>query len=315
MLLSDGDHIYAVIKGFAVNNDGSAKVGYTAPSVDGQAQGHRDGASRGRCAIPSRSRYIEAHGTATPLGDPIEFAALNRAFRAADQSQGLLCLGTAKMNVGHLDIAAGVTGLINAVQALGSRATAARHPFQAPNPNIDLANSPFYVNTQLSPWEARHHPRRAGVSAFGVGGTNAHVVLEEAPDVDRPRPASCRPSAGAVGPDRDGPRDRPPTNLAEHLKAHPEVDLDSVAFTLQAGRRCVRPSRAVVCADRDDAIRVLEDARPPSASSLRVHDGRDRHASSSCSLAKARNTVDMGAGLYRRGRPVPRRRRYLLRRS
>lgn len=252
--LVDGDHVYAVIKGFAVNNDGSTKVGFTAPSVDGQAQ--VIALAQALAGVPPETiGYLEAHGTATPLGDPIEFTAATRAFRAGTQAKQFCAIGTVKRNVGHLEMAAGVTGLIAAAQALAHRQLPPAEGFEAPNPNIDLAGSPFYVNTRLTEWEAGPTPRRAGVSSFGVGGTNAHVVLEEAPPVPvpTPRPAhllvlSAR-SAAAL--------DRATNNLAAHLKDHPDIDLGSVAYTLQAGRRAFDHRRTVVCADAADAVRAL----------------------------------------------------------
>src|SRR5215831_12959951 len=178
--IADGDRVYAVVRGLAVNNDGAAKVGYAAPSVEGQAEviamAH---AAAG--VSPETISYVEAHGTGTPLGDPIEVAALTQAFRAGTQSKNFCAIGAVKSNVGHLDVAAGVTGFIKTVLALHHKTLPATLHFEQPNPRLDLANSPFYVNTKLSQWKNGSFPRRAGVSAFGVGGTNAHVVLEEAP--------------------------------------------------------------------------------------------------------------------------------------
>ncbi|QJW98083.1 non-ribosomal peptide synthetase/type I polyketide synthase [Frigoriglobus tundricola] len=254
--LADRDHIYAVIKGFAVNNDGSSKVGFTAPSVDGQA-GVIALAQALAGVEPRTVGYLEAHGTATPLGDPIEFTALERVFGAETAEKQFCALGTVKGNVGHLEMAAGVTGLITATQALAHRQLPPLRDFEAPNPNIDLADSPFYVNSRVTEWPAGPAPRRAGVSAFGVGGTNAHVVLEEAPPVPAPapRPAhllllSAR-SADAL--------DRATDNLVAHLKAHPGADLGSVAYTLQVGRRAFGHRRIVACTDVADAVRTLQD--------------------------------------------------------
>ena len=177
--LRDGDQIYAVIRGFAVNNDGSAKVGYTAPSVEGQARVIAL-AQEAAGVDPETIGYIEAHGTGTPLGDPIELAALTQAFRGRTKAKGFCAVGTAKTNVGHLDIAAGVTGLIHATHIVRHGVFPPTLHFKQPNPKFDLESSPFYVNAKRSEWKTET-PRRAGVSAFGVGGTNAHVVLEQAP--------------------------------------------------------------------------------------------------------------------------------------
>ncbi len=179
--LADGDTIHAVIKGSALNNDGAAKVGYTAPSIDGQAEVIL--AAQAMAEVPPDSiGYIEAHGTGTTLGDPIEIAALTQAFRAGGSTAtGHCAIGSVKTNIGHLDAAAGVAGLIKAVMALKHRTLPPSLNFKRPNPQIDFATSPFYVNTEARPWPAGETPRRAGVSSFGMGGTNVHVVLQEAP--------------------------------------------------------------------------------------------------------------------------------------
>ncbi|WP_337886323.1 polyketide synthase, partial [Fischerella thermalis] len=180
--LADRDYIHAVIKGSAINNDGSLKVGYTAPSVDGQREVILEALALAGVE-PETITYIETHGTGTPLGDPIEIAALTQAFRRSSDKKGFCAIGSAKTNVGHLNTAAGVTGLIKTVQALKNKQIPPSLHFQQPNPQIDFANSPFYVNTKLTEWKTDGTPRRAGVSSFGIGGTNAHVILEEAPVV------------------------------------------------------------------------------------------------------------------------------------
>ncbi len=186
--LDDGDTIYAVIKGAGMNNDGAAKVSFTAPSVDGHAS--VIALAQALAGIdPQTISYVEAHGTATPLGDPIEIAGLTQAFRAGGASESGYCaIGSVKSNVGHLDAAAGVTGLIKTALALHHKTIPPSLHFTAPNPKLDLDSSPFRVVTSLQAWEPpAGSPRRAGVSSFGVGGTNAHVVLEEAPAGPRPR--------------------------------------------------------------------------------------------------------------------------------
>lgn len=253
--LSDGDPIRAVIRGFAVNNDGSGKVGYTAPSVDGQAAVVAM-AHTAAGVDPETITYLESHGTATPLGDPIEFAALVRAFRTQTQAKNFCALGAVKAHVGHLEAAAGVTGLISAVQALVHEQLPPVIGFESPNPNIDLENSPFYVNTRLAPWNRGQTPRRAGVSSFGVGGTNAHIVLEESPPVELSR--SSRPGQLLILSARsDAALDEVTRNLTEHMKSHPDTDLASVAYTLQTGRRAFEHRRSVACVDVADAIQVL----------------------------------------------------------
>ncbi|MFC2146278.1 beta-ketoacyl synthase N-terminal-like domain-containing protein, partial [Acidobacteriota bacterium] len=176
--LADGDHIEAVIKGTFVNNDGVRKVGYTAPSVEGQAEVIR-AAQRTAGVEIETIRYVETHGTGTPLGDPVEIEALKLAFDTAGKQY--CALGSVKSNVGHLDAAAGAAGLIKTILSLKHGMIPPSLHFETPNPGIDFENSPFYVSTGLHPWPRSQHPRRAGVSSFGIGGTNVHVVLEEAP--------------------------------------------------------------------------------------------------------------------------------------
>ncbi|HEY7419610.1 MAG TPA: polyketide synthase, partial [Ktedonobacteraceae bacterium] len=178
--LKAGDSIIAVVRGSAINNDGSHKVGFTAPSIEGQAAVITEAQNVAQVDADSLS-YIEAHGTATPLGDPIEVLALNRAFRRQTTRSGFCALGSVKTNIGHVDVAAGVAGLIKTLLALKYRQIPPSLHFHVANPHIDFAQSPFYVNTQLIDWPVGPTPRRAGVSSFGIGGTNAHVILEEAP--------------------------------------------------------------------------------------------------------------------------------------
>jgi acyl transferase domain-containing protein/acyl carrier protein len=179
--LRDGDCIDAIVKGSAINNDGATKVGFTAPSVEGQARAISEALAIAEVSLESIG-YVEAHGTATPLGDPIEIAALSLAFSSQKLPAASCAIGSVKSNVGHLDSAAGVCGFIKTVLALKHAQVPPSLHCSTPNPNIDFGRTPFYVNTGLRPWPTRcDQPRRAGVSSFGIGGTNAHVVLEEAP--------------------------------------------------------------------------------------------------------------------------------------
>ncbi|WP_437675093.1 type I polyketide synthase [Sorangium sp. So ce131] len=256
--LADRDAIVAVIKGSAVNNDGRAKVGYTAPRVEGQASAIR--AAHVAAGVDAGSiTYVEAHGTGTPLGDPIEIAALTEAFRASSDRKGFCAVGSVKTNIGHLDAAAGVAGLIKAALSLAHRRIPPSLHFREQNPAIDFASSPFYVATELAEWAPSESPRRAGVSSFGLGGTNAHVVLEEAPPVpaaeDAGRPCellvlSARSSASL---------ERLTDALAQHLEARVDLDLADVAHTLQLGRRAFAHRRAVACRTREEAARALRD--------------------------------------------------------
>ncbi|MBW4435397.1 MAG: amino acid adenylation domain-containing protein [Pelatocladus maniniholoensis HA4357-MV3] len=258
--IADGDYIHGVIKGSAVNNDGSLKVGYTAPSVDGQRQVILEALTLAGVE-PETVTYVETHGTGTILGDPIEIKALTQAFRSSTNKKGFCAIGSVKTNVGHLDTAAGVTGLIKTVLALKHKQIPPSLHFQQPNPQIDFANSPFYVNTTLSEWKSNGTPRRAGVSSFGIGGTNAHVILEEAP----PTPASSlsRPwQLLLLCAKTDSALETATTNLVTYLKQHPDSNLADVAYTLQVGRREFEHRRMLLCQNFDDAVAILENLDP-----------------------------------------------------
>jgi amino acid adenylation domain-containing protein/non-ribosomal peptide synthase protein (TIGR01720 family) len=269
---ADGDTILAVIKGAALNNDGALKVGYTAPSVDCQSEVIAL-AQAAAAVAPETITYIEAHGTGTPLGDPIEVAALTRAFRAGTTKRGFCALGSVKTNVGHLDTAAGVAGLIKTVLALRHRLIPPSLHFQEPNPQIDFAASPFYVNTRLAEWKSDGTPRRAGVSSFGIGGTNAHVVLEEAPTaISSPsRPCHLLPISAKT----PAALDAAAANLADWLKRHDPINLADAAYTLAMGRKPFAHRRMVVCRNREEAIRRLDDADQHAAASS-SHELKDR---------------------------------------
>ncbi|OUL18005.1 type I polyketide synthase [Nostoc sp. 106C] len=256
--IADGDTIHAVIKGFALNNDGSMKVGYTAPSVDGQAEVIAQALAMAE-VDPESVSYIEAHGTGTPLGDPIEIAALTKAFRASTQKKNFCAIGSVKTNIGHLDTAAGVTGLIKTVQALKHQALPPSLHFETPNPKIDFANSPFYVNNQLSEWHENVSPRRAGVSSFGIGGTNAHVVLEEAPKQVKSQKSKVKRECLllCLSAKSEFAFNTATDNLIEHLKQHPELNLTDVAYTLAVGRKAFNHRRIVVCSDSQEAVTAL----------------------------------------------------------
>ncbi|MBM9509329.1 type I polyketide synthase [Actinacidiphila acididurans] len=259
---AEGDGVDAVILASAVNNDGSLKAGYTAPSVDGQAEVIAEALALAD-VDPATVGYVETHGTGTPLGDPIEIAALSRAFRAGTQETGYCAIGSVKSNVGHLDAAAGVTGLIKTVLALKHEAIPPTLHCERPNPGLELETSPFYVNTELRAWPRKEEPRRAGVSSFGIGGTNVHVVLEEAPDgppavTPEDRTATAEPavrllplsakSATALA--------EAAARLADHLEAEPDVPLAAVAQAL--ARRARFPHRrAAVARSTEEAVTAL----------------------------------------------------------
>ncbi|MBD2592896.1 SDR family NAD(P)-dependent oxidoreductase [Nostoc spongiaeforme FACHB-130] len=262
--IADGDHIYAVIKGSAINNDGSGKISYTAPSVNGQAQVIAEALSLADVP-PETISYIETHGSGTVLGDPIEITALTSVFRESTDKKQFCAIGSLKTNIGHLDAAAGVTSLIKTALALKHQQIPPSLHFAEPNPNIDFANSPFYVNTKLTDWQNTHTPRRAGVSSLGIGGTNAHVILEAAP-VWEEQGAGSREQGRkyqllVLSAKTASALEKATTNLADYLQAHPNLNLADVAYTLQVGRRTFDYRRAVVCRDIVDAIAALENSQ------------------------------------------------------
>ncbi len=272
--IRDRDHIYSVIRGIGLNNDGGVKHSYTAPSVEGQADvirmAHRD------AGIAADSiGYIEAHGTATPLGDPIEIAALTKAFRSSGASANQYCaIGSLKTNIGHLDVASGVCGLIKTSLSLKNAMLPPILHYREPNPKIDFANSPFYVNASLSPWEqgVNGQPRRAGVSSFGVGGTNAHIVLEEAPKIPS-KPSHRKQQIFLLSARSENALNAAVARLAQYAEERvgkadeKSEDLADVAWTLAVGRKLFRYRRAIVAGD-SRALASALDQKSTSAPSV-----------------------------------------------
>ncbi|ETX03399.1 MAG: polyketide synthase [Candidatus Entotheonella factor] len=295
--VADGDTVLAVIKGTAVNNDGAAKVGFTAPGLDGQANVITDALTMAEVE-PETISYIEAHGTGTALGDPIEIAALTHAFRATTAKTGFCKIGSVKSNIGHLDAAAGVTGLIKTVLALHHQVLPPTLHFEQANPKIDFANSPFVVNTALTGWQTHGQPRRAGVSSFGIGGTNAHAILEEAPVV----PVASSPSRPwqllILSARTSTALETMTGNLQHHLQHHSELNLADVAYTLQVGRKRFDHSRLLVCQTLDDTIAVLE-TRPPDRMLTTSQEMRFRPVVFMFS-GQGAQYPDMGRELYQR---------------
>jgi acyl transferase domain-containing protein len=273
--LADGDPIRAVIKGSAINNDGSLKAGYTAPSIGGQAAAVE--AALAAAGVPADSiGYLEAHGSATELGDPIEIAALTRAFRAHTERRGFCRIGSLKSNFGHLDRAAGAAGLIKAVLALEREQIPPTINFARPNPKIDFDSSPFRVNDRLTPWPRSPRsprlplgplgppgaaPRRAAVNSLGMGGTNVHLILEEAPEEvpsGAARPWHLLPLSARTATALDAVT----RNLGEHLERHPGLSLADAAYTLQVGRKPLAHRRFAVCRDSAEAAGLLSGGDP-----------------------------------------------------
>jgi acyl transferase domain-containing protein/acyl carrier protein len=290
--IADGDRILALIRGSAINNDGSSKVGFTAPGVEGQVQ-VVDEAYGVAGVDPATVSYLEAHATATSIGDPIEVTALSRVFQKYTQAKQYCAIGSVKTNVGHLGPAAGVTGLIKTVLAMNAGLIPPSLHFEEPNPKIDFANSPFYVNVGLAPWSGPS-PKRAGVSSFGIGGTNAHAVVEEAPAVDASGPS--RPwqllllsakTATAL--------ESATANLAQHLEQHPDLDLADVSYTLQLGRGVFPHRRALVCESNEDAWTALR-----AKDAKRVLTSNDPKARPVAFMFPGQGAqhVDMARGLY-----------------
>jgi acyl transferase domain-containing protein len=311
----DGDRIYAVIKGSAVNSDGGRKVGYLAPSVDGQAAAVAEALA---CAgVDGETiEFIEAHGSGTPIGDPIEVAALTQALGRAAAARPASCgLGSVKANIGHLDTASGVASLIKTALALHHGEIPPMPNFAAANPAIAFDSTPFYVVDRLRPWPRGARPRRAGVNSLGVGGTNAHVVLEESPlpaptsPPQRERQLLCLSAKSARALEDASKR------LAKHLRDHPEQPLADVAFTLLQGRRAFEYRSVLACRTGDEAATLLESNDPrrvfthtavsssPSVVFL-LPGGGAQHARMGCDLYATepvfREHVDRGIEEFRR---------------
>lgn len=257
--LADNDTILAVISGSAINNDGAMKVGITAPSVEGQAEVISMAQAIAEVEADSIS-YIEAHGTGTPLGDPIEIEGLTRSFRETTDKKSFCAIGSVKTNIGHLDAAAGVCGLIKTTLALNHKQIPPSLHYSKANPNINFTDSPFYVNGIRQDWKSSHNqPRRAGVSSFGIGGTNAHAILEEAPV----RPATISDTSWQLLPlsaRSSTALQTMTTNLAEHIISNPEQELVDIAYTLQVGRKPFQHRCFTVCPTKQNGAAILQNS-------------------------------------------------------
>jgi acyl transferase domain-containing protein len=271
--VEDRDNIYAVVKGSFINNDGLNRGGFTAPSAAGEAAAIQT-ALQIADVPPEGIGYVETHSTGTPLGGPIELEGLKLAYNT--DKKKFCALSCVKTNVGHLNIASGVTGFIKAVLALKHRLIPPTLHFHIPDPAADLENSPFFVNITLSPWKNDAYPLRAGVNSFGIGGTNAHVILEQAPVFGRQKTEDSGRSQGrgeVPSPSREyqlivlsaktpTALENMTTNLAQYLEKNPDIDLQDIAYTLMVGRRTLKHRGMLVCSDVAEALRKFSLPKP-----------------------------------------------------
>ncbi|WP_412538157.1 SDR family NAD(P)-dependent oxidoreductase [Longispora sp. K20-0274] len=292
--IADGDHIRAVVRGSAVNNDGANKVSFSAPSMEGQAIVVAQ--ALGVSGVDPRTiTYVEAHGTATALGDPIEVSALSSVFSQDTDDLGWCGIGSVKSNIGHLGPVAGIAGVIKTVLAIEHGLIPPSLHFETPNPKLALETSPFYVNAALARWQPAGVPRRAGVSSFGIGGTNAHAVLEQAPPVELRDPADRPTHLVQLSAKTPTALTALTERLAEHLVAHPELDLADVAYTLRVGRRDLPHRVAVTAGSTADAAAALGDRKRRLAATGPAQ----AHRVAFLFSGQGAQYVGMGAQLYR----------------
>ena len=292
--LADGDNIRAVIKGSAINNDGSAKAGYAAPGTRGQTTVIETALQLSE-VDPGTIGYVETHGSGTKLGDPIELQALTSAYRTA---QGNHCgIGSIKSNFGHLDAAAGIAGFIKTVLTLQHGQIPASINFNDPNPDIDFEHSPFYVNNMLQDWESNGTPRRAAVSSFGIGGTNAHLIMEEAPKVPAlEKEVDDKEHLILLSAHSETALRNNIASLRDHIASHPDLSMSDLAYTLQIGRKHFDYKRAITCTNKDELLSELSPAQTDKK--ITHHIG---NASSSLVFVFSGlggQYVDMGLDLY-----------------
>jgi acyl transferase domain-containing protein/acyl carrier protein len=293
--IRDGDHIYAMIKASAVNNDGLSKVDFTAPSVKGQVKVIRTALKLARVEAESIG-YVETHGTATNLGDPIEITSLIKAYDS--QKTGYCAIGAVKSNIGHLEAAAGIAGFIKAVLALKHRIIPPSLHFENPNPEIQFEDTPFYVNTGAREWSANGQPRRAAVSSFGIGGTNAHIILEESPTIvrDKLQPNSRKQKLLIISSKTETALVQAGENLGDFLTLNPDIDLTDAAYTLQVGRRAFRHRQILVTDNNSTAAKIF---KTKDYSQLRTGTvSKEENRILFMFSGQGAQYVEMGRGLY-----------------
>lgn len=272
--LKDRDNIHAVIKSSAVNNDGKSKVSFLAPTIQGQAQVILDALTTAQIS-PESIQYIEAHGTGTPLGDPIEIKALTKAYHSMTEKKQYCGIGSVKTNIGHLDAAAGIAGLLKTVLSLKFKWMPPSLHYKHPNPQIDFKNSPFYVNDTLTKWPESEYPGRAGVSAFGVGGTNAHLIVEEAPE-NNPSEKEDQPQLLVLSAKTPQALEQYRQSFKHYFDSHSDIALNDVAFTLQRGRCHFKYRQAIVANTSQEATKIISapiHSRQSSPQSIFVFSG------------------------------------------
>ncbi len=297
--INDGDYIYALIKGSAINNDGRRKVGYTAPSVNGQAEVIKAALLTAEVE-PGSIGYIEAHGTGTELGDPVEIEALRMVFHTNEKKS--IPIGSVKTNVGHLNSAAGVTGFIKTVLTLKHHLIPPSLHFESPNPKLDIENSPFFVNTELRPWENNGRPLRAGISSFGLGGTNAHIILEEylkGALFEKTAPLTPEKTSNyliLLSARTQSALEQQTHNLVEYFEKNPGANLQDVTYTLQKRRKAFQHRKMTVCSTVQEAIETLS---TPSTKKVKTFFSRlDRPPVIFMFSGQGSQYVNMGLDLY-----------------
>ena len=295
--VEDHDHIYAIVKGTAANNDGNRKIGFTAPSIDGEAEAIVTAQQMGEID-PENISYVETHGTSTELGDPMEIEAMKLAFNT--DKKGFCAIGSVKTNLGHTDAAAGVLGFIKTVLSLYHKMIPPSLHYKSPNPKIDFENSPFYVNNKLNEWKESEFPRTAGVSAFGIGGTNVHAILQESPIRREYGPLSPQPSSPAnvllLSAKSASALTRMTENLLDYLKTYPRTSLNDVAYTLQVGRKSFKHRKMLACSSVNEAIEILSGKNTATAMERQVKNEKQTVVFMFPGVGQ--QYVNMGKGLY-----------------